>query len=238
MFYLEASSQHVLSERFCRESAKPVKTTCSKLLGTESGNIYSHIYIPPPALHARMPCLLISTVSGFEFPYNHGCKNYFLFSQKKKSKAINKRCEAKHTEITAQDSAPAWLSPCPHRQTADERQVVFLMPSHVWSGQCSAVLVYSVLPKCIIRKQRQELAGRAFQELSQRYSLLSPRAAEIRALSFPKESWSLASLTSSIGGSSHDGCYPGNLAVGDAVHALELFKVDRESLRKCICKPN
>lgn len=90
----------------------------------------------------------------------------------------------------------------------------------------------------IIRNQRAKLAVRAFQELSQR-NIFSPSLLVWRSnLLFSKERYSLASLTSSVGGSTHDGCYPGNLAVGDVVNSLELFKVDRESFRKGICKPN
>lgn len=48
-------------------------------------------------------------------------------------------------------------------------------------------------------------------------------------LSHMRKGWALASLTSPIGGSAHDGCDPGKLAVGDAVNSLELFKVDGES---------
>lgn len=53
-----------------------------------------------------------------------------------------------------------------------------------------------------------------------------------------RKGWALASLTSPIGGSAHDGCDPGKLAVGDAENSLELFKVDGESFGEGVREPH
>lgn len=101
-----------------------------------------------------------------------------------------------------------------------------------------AVLVFSVLPMHNIRKQKANFQVRSFQELSQWNMFSPPLLVWSSDLLWYKERWGLASLTSSVGGSTHDGSYPGNLAVGDAVNSLKLFKVDCESFRKGVCKPN
>lgn len=101
-----------------------------------------------------------------------------------------------------------------------------------------AVLVFSVLPMHNIRKQKANFQVRSFQELSQRNMFSPPLLVWSSDLLWYKERWGLASLTSSVRGSTHDGSYPGNLAVGDAVNSLKLFKVDCESFRKGVCKPN
>lgn len=53
-----------------------------------------------------------------------------------------------------------------------------------------------------------------------------------------RKGWALASLTSPIGGSAHDGCDPGKLAVGDAENSLELFKVDGEGFGEGVREPH
>lgn len=110
------------------------------------------------------------------------------------------------------------------------------MTSYVLAIKNSALQVFSALPTYIIRKQKARLRASTCQELSER-NTSSPFGAEIRS-SLSKGRYSLASLTSSIGGSTHDGCCPGNLAVGDAENSLDLFKVDCESFREGECKPN
>lgn len=148
------------------------------------------------------------------------------FCFKKKPKNMNRRCSTKYAEITARDYNNSIIakSPPTKSKTFDEiTRTVLFVTSYTLSVKYSAVLVLPVLPAYVIRKQRDELAVRAFQEID------SP-------LLFQRHD--LASLTSSVGGSTHDGCYPGNLTVGNAVNSLELFKVDCESFRKGICKPN
>lgn len=110
------------------------------------------------------------------------------------------------------------------------------MTSYMLAIKNSALLVCSDLPTYIIRKQKARLRVSTCQELSQR-NTFSPFGAEVRS-SLSKGRYSLASLTSCVGGSTHDGCCPGNLAVGDAENSLDLLKVDCESFGEGKGKPN
>lgn len=110
------------------------------------------------------------------------------------------------------------------------------MVSYMLAIKNSALLVSSVLPICIIRKQKGRLRVSTVQELSQR-NAFSLFGAELRS-SLSKGRHSLASLTSSVGGGTHDGRCPGNLAVGDVEESLDLFEVDCESFGEGKCKPN